>query len=539
MVLHKESLKRSQSIQHLIIEIQMRVSTTAIATPHPDAARAARLAIEQGGNAIDAAAAAMLTLCVVMPMQVGIGGYGGSLVLRTGTGKTVAIDFDTVAPQAFRAELYPNEQTANHGYLALSIPAVIAGLALAIKDHGKLPFSAACKYAADVAEQGFVVSEVFHKQIVQWTTRTDPVSRHALFSGEIPRVGDLWIQKDQAKLLRRLATDGPDAFYHGEIPRAICKQIQAHGGILTEADFASYEPRYVEPLEIEYRGHTILTPPPPSGGLTTLQILKTLEQFDLTKIEPFSAEYYHLFAEATKLCWQDRSSTAGDPAFVEMPIAQLLSSEHAAGKAAQIRSGKLAASRAEKPTGPHTANVLVADADGDLVSITCTQGFLFGSQVVIDGLGLVMGHGMSRFDFDRNSPNYPHPGKRPFHNMAPMIALRDGRSRFAVGLPGGTKIVTVTAQLMVNLIDFGLTPEQAVTAPRIHVETHDPIAASSAVPDAILHKLEAMGHTTRRGQDVGGPAPEIAGNANALAIDPITGLPASAAQAGSDAAIQF
>lgn len=522
-----------------------RPTTASVAAPHPEAARAGQLAIQQGGNAVDAAAAAMLTLCVVMPQQVGLGGYGGSLVLHRAkpapsSSNVVCIDFDTVAPENFRAALYPTEQEANIGYLAVTVPAVIAGLALAVKDHGRLPFSAACQYAADLAERGFPVDATYHKQILQWSTRTDPVSRKALFPDALPQVGELWVQRDKAKLLRRLAGEGPDAFYRGDIPRTICRQVQAHGGILTENDFASYRPRYVDPLTITYRGNTVYTPPPPSGGLTTFQILKTLEHFDLSSVEPFSADYFHLFAEATKLCWQDRHATAGDPDFVNIPVAKLLSTEHAAAKAAQIRTGSLAFSAPEKPSGAHTANILVSDPDGNLVSVTATQGWLFGSTVVIDGLGVVLGHGMSRFDYSpSDSPNAPAKGKRPFHNMSPTIVVKDNQPRFAVGLPGGPKIVTVTAQLLVDLIDFHLSPAATVAAPRIHIETQEPIAASSGVTDATLRALEELGHKTVRGQTVGGPPTEIAGTANALAIDPATRIATAASQAGPTAALNF
>lgn len=519
----------------------MNHPTTSIAAPHPDAARAAQLAIQAGGNAVDAAVAAMLTLCVVMPQQVGLGGYGGSLILHApSASRPICIDFDTVAPRAFRSDLYSDPQFANHGPLATTVPAVIAGLALAVKDHGKLPFSAACQYAADLAERGFPVDAVYHRHILQWSTRTDPVSRRALFPDKLPEIGELWIQNDKARFLRKLASDGPESFYHGDIPRAICRQLQSAGGILTAEDFTSYKARYVDPLAISYRQCNIITPPAPSGGLTTLQILKTLEHFDLSSVQPFSAEYFHLFAEATKLCWQDRNATAGDPDFVKIPVADLLSADHAAAKASHIRTNVIASSPPERPTGPHTANILVSDPDGNLVSVTATQGYLFGSQVVIEGLGLVLGHGMSRFDFSSpNSPNVPVVGKRPFHNMAPAIVLQNGKPRFAVGLPGGPKIVTVTTQLLINLIDFHLTPEQAVTAPRIHVETQDPIGVSSAVPDTVLRALEAMGHTTVRGQTVGGPPTEIAGTANALSIDPVTRIPVAASQGGPGAALNF
>jgi gamma-glutamyltranspeptidase/glutathione hydrolase len=183
-------------------------------------------------------------------------------------------------------------------------------------------------------------------------------------------------------------------------------------------------------------------------------------------------------------------------------------------------------------------NILTADSAGNVVSMTATQGSLYGSTVVIDGLGLVMGHGMSRFDLVEGSPNAPAAGKRMLHNMAPMVLVGpDGQARGAVGLPGGRKIVTVTAQLVVNLLDFGLAPGAAIRAPRVHVEDDEPVAVSSAVPDAVVEQLRALGHTVRRGQDTGGPPEEIGGVANALGIDPDTGAVSVASHAGEAAAM--
>jgi gamma-glutamyltranspeptidase/glutathione hydrolase len=344
-----------------------------------------------------------------------------------------------------------------------------------------------------------------------------------------------------AGLLRRLAADGPGAFYHGDIPRAIVRQVRDHGGILAEEDFAAYRPTLVEPLAIGYRGHRVLTPPPPSGGLTSLQILRTLEQFDLSGLPPWGAEYFHLVAEAAKLAWRDRAASLGDPDVTPIPVARLLSDETARANAARIRRDGVVPGergRVGAPGPPHTVNVVTADAAGNAVSMTATNGYLYGSAVVIDGLGLVMNHGMSRFDLTPGSPNTPAPGKRMVHNMAPTVLLGpDGKARGAVGLPGGPKIVTVTAQLTVSLVDFRATPAAAVTVGRVHAEADEPVAVSSAVPDAVIEELRALGHTVRRGQDVGGPPTEIGGMANALVIDPDTRTVSAASQAGEGAAV--
>jgi gamma-glutamyltranspeptidase / glutathione hydrolase len=534
-----------------------RPANAAIATPNPAAAAAGRAILLRGGNAVDAAVAAMLTCCVVEPAMVGLGGYGGSMVAflaspDRGTqaawvaapgGRTVAIDFDSRAPLNYRPDLYAADRSNyESGYLSITVPAVVAGLNLALTQFGTLPWSAVSEPAIAHADNGVLVTAKLKVPLTTWANKADPVSRRALLPGEtVPGKMEFWDQPDLARLLRRLSAEGPAAFYHGDIPRTIVGQIRDFGGILTERDFSEYRPTLVEPLAIDYRGHRVLTPPPPSGGITSLQILKTLEHFKLSDLPPWSAYYFHLVAEAARLSWIDRAKYLGDPEVTPIPVEDLLSTEAARKKAARIRPDGATPRERDNmntPSSPHTVNIVVADAAGNVVSMTATHGYLFGSTVAIDGLGLLMNHGMSRFDLTPGSPNAPAPGKRMFHNMAPAIVVSpNGKPRAAVGLPGGPKIVTVTAQLVASLVDFGATPAQAVSAGRIHAEADGPLAVSAAVSDAVVAELRALGHTVRRGQDVGGPPQEIGGPANALVIDAETGAVSAASQSGDAAAV--
>jgi gamma-glutamyltranspeptidase/glutathione hydrolase len=507
----------------------------------------------RGANAVDASVAAMLACCVAEPAMVGLGGYGGSLVAHLASpdasapgGRSVAIDFDSRAPLTYRPEVYGTDRSKyDTGYLSITVPAGVAGLDLALSRFGTLPWAAVAEPAIELAENGIPVTPELKRQLDGWAAKADAVSRRALVAdGVVPAVGTVWTQPALAQLLRRLSAQGPATFYHGDIPRTIVRQVRAHGGILGEDDFANYRPTLVEPLAIDYRKYRVLTPPPPSGGLTTLQILKTLEQFDLSAVKPWSADYFHLVAEAAKLSWQDRATSLGDPDVTPIPVNDLLSAEAAAEKARRIRGAQQGErgcvgvpACGSPPSSAHTVNIAAADAAGNVVSITATLGYLFGSAVVIDGLGLVMNHGMSRFDHAPGSPNAAAPGKRMVHNMAPTIVLdNDGRPFAAVGLPGGPKIVTVTAQLVISLVDFHATPKQAVTAGRVHAEGGEPVAVSAAVTDAVIARLQAIGHTVRRGQDVGGPPAEIGGVANVVRIDPASGVVSAASQAGAAAA---
>ena len=507
------------------------------ATPHPEAAAAARRAFEHGGNAIDAAAAATMTLCVCSPGSVGLAGYGGCMVAHLAGGRgAVTLDFDSRAPLAYRDELYmgkPDDVT-KHGYLSVSVPGVVAGVAYAVQHFGRRPFADAVAHAIEVAEHGFEMDERHHKLLVEWKDRADAASRTALFpTGEIPAAGKPWVQADLGRLLRRLAADGPDAFYHGEIPRQIVRQVHDHGGILAEEDFATYKPTVVQADTVRYRGLQFYTPPAPSGGMTSLQILKALEQFDLKSMEPWGSRFIHTLAEVTKACWRDRERYFGDPDAVEIPAAELLSERHAIAIAKAV--GDRASDLSPPPVRPeadHTVNVIAADVDGNVVSMTSTQGEMLGSGVVIEGLGLIVGHGMSRFTFQPGHPNAPAPGKRMHHNMSPMVAVRDGRPEIVIGMPGGLKIPNVSAQIAVNLIDFRRSPTDAIKHPRLHTTGAEPITLSPRVPEPVVAELERMGHKVVKLAAMGGPA-------NAMTIDPATGgVIAAASEAGAKCVVE-
>jgi gamma-glutamyltranspeptidase/glutathione hydrolase len=243
-----------------------------------------------------------------------------------------------------------------------------------------------------------------------------------------------------------------------------------------------------------------------------------------------------MLAEAMKICWQERHRYLGDPDFVSIPMEQLIGQPAAEARARQIegQEGSVPPSPLPAPRSdsPHTSNVLAIDAEGNLVSLTATQGWMYGSHLVVDGMGLVLNHGMSRFDYVPGHPNTPAPGKRMQHNMAPMFGLRDGRPAFAVGMPGGPKIVSVTAQLALDTIALGATPAAAITAPRIHTEGDEPLLVSHHMPSNVVAELEKLGHTIRREDDMGGPV-------NVLTVNPQTGKIEAASGEGTGSVAGF
>ncbi len=462
--------------------------------------------LQGGGNAVDAAVAGMLATCVVAPYSVGIAGYGGSFVMYDAAKKRVfAVDFDSRAPLAYKPELFTDPSKQKNGYLAVGTPGVIAGLELILRKFGTMTWADACAPAIALAEEGVVVTPLLTIEFKEFLGKADPDSLKALLPASTPPTnGQRWVQKDLGRLIRRIAAD-PKSFYHGEIPREIVRQVRAHGGILSEEDFARYEPRVVDAVHVNYHGIDLHTPPPPSGGLTTLSILKTLEDFDLGAREKWGASYFELFSEASRLCWDERRRFFGDPDFVYAPLDELLSDEAARERGRRIRNGPRLPFYHSTDEGQHTANIVTVDSKHNLVSLTATQGDAWGSHVVIDGMGLPIGHGMSRFTAKPGHPNSAAPGKRVQHNMSPLVMTRGGKPYAAIGMSGGPRIVTITGQAVVSLVDFKLRPGEAVRAPRVHTDGDEPLQASRDLPAQVWNELILMGHEMTYPPSMGGP----------------------------------
>ena len=496
-----------------------------------EAATAARDIVRQGGNAIDAALSALLVQCVIEPKNVGIGGYGGCLVLfHAKSGRVRAIDFDSRAPRKFDPATF-NPSSARHGCLAVGVPGVVAGIDLALREYGSLPFTAVAKPAVALAEQGVVVTRELAASFKNLVKHMDPVSRRAFFPNGVLSQGATWVQKDLARLIRRLGDEGPESFYTGEIATTIARRVRHGGGTLEVDDFRDYRASIVEPLHTVHRGHDLYTPPLPSGGLTSLCILKTLSEFDAAKLDPWGVEYIELFAGASNLCWAERFEHFGDPEFVNVPVDDLLSDDRARARAKILRE-RFPTTATLPANSSSTVNILVKDRDHNLVSLTATHGEGFGSRVAIEGLGLILGHGMSRFDTNPSSPNFPAPRKRPQHNMSPLVILRDDKPYAALGLVGGPKIVTVTAQLAVNLIDFQAGALKVVSAPRIHTEGDEPTLITSNTRADVVNELRSKGRRVKTVPSIGGPA-------NAIVIDPETQNVQAAATSGPSGVLVF
>ena len=479
--------------------------------------------LRAGGNAVDAAVAAAFTEGVVEPLHNGIAGYGGCMVVYlAGRRRVVAVDCNSTAPAAASEEMFTIEKwpppagyrvpgRANvFGPLAVGVPGVVAGLCLALRRYGTMPLEEVVKPAISAARFGYVPGRRNRLGLVEnaavWRRDYPETARLLLKDGRPPRRGERVTNPELARTLEELAEGGPSIFYRGQLAERIASRVEELGGCLTAQDMRRYRARVVEPYSGSYRDCRLFTPPLGAGGLTTLQMLRLLEACDPGEMT--AAERLHHLAEAMKTCWPERLERCGDPAFVDIdPEAEL--SDELAGRLMRRMKRGLRSPGPGRLVAPEpiscTSHISVADAAGSLVSLTQTHGGPFGSMVAVPGTGLLLGHGVARFDPRPGLPNSIAPGKQPLHNMAPFIALRDGRPFAAFGLPGGRTIPNNQVTLAVGLIDRGLDPRQTLEAARLHTEGAEPLEVERRAGKRVLEGLRKLGHRVEPVTGIGGP----------------------------------
>jgi gamma-glutamyltranspeptidase/glutathione hydrolase len=494
-----------------------------------DAALATKVGADMlaaGGNAVDAAVAAALALAVVHPTAGNVGG-GGFAVARVG-GQSYALDFRETAPAAATHDMYLEPgRTVSHdsreGWRAAGVPGAIAGLHEAWHRLGsrRKTWADLVAPAIDLAEHGFVVDADFAKSIDRVHDRLAkfPASA-ALFlpGGAPPAVGSTWRDPDLAALLRRVAHDGPSAFYEGPVAASIAKAMKSGGGLVTAADLKAYAAEWRTPIEFEYRGrHVIGLPPPSSGGATLAMIAHILAGWDLRSLGWHSPAEVHLTAEAMRRAFAARNERLGDPKFVHNPIEELLSDGWATAQRSTIATDRATPSTALVPggatrpvEGTHTTHLSVVDGDGNAVALTTTINAWFGSGVTVPGLGFVLNDEMddfatvpgtrNMFGLVQGEVNSIAPGKRMLSSMAPTIVLGpSGDVELVLGAAGGPTIITAVFEELSNAVDFGMDIADAVRAPRFHQQDFPDVLTVEAhgMGDDVLHALEAMGHATK------------------------------------------
>lgn len=449
--------------------------------------------LKLGGNAIDAAVAVGYAQAVVNPCCGNIGG-GGFMTIHLANGEDTFINFRETAPAAASANMYLDEKgnvkkgASLYGYLAAGVPGTVLGLDTAQRKYGKLARQQVMEPAIKLAREGFILNrgdtDILDTTIAKF--RDDPEAARIFLrpNGDPLQPGDRLIQADLANTLESIAQNGPDAFYQGKIPQAVEAAAKKGGGILTAKDFADFRIAETAPITCSYRGYEFVSAPPPSsGGVTLCEILNVLEGYDLKASGFNSAQTIHTMTEAMRHAYMDRNTFLGDPAFVKNPTEKLLSKEYAAEIRKQIQPEiATPSSRIQPGMEPHekpeTTHYSIVDHSGNAVSTTYTINGRFGSVVIAPSTGFFLNDEMDDFTVKvgeqnmyglvQGATNAIAPGKRPLSSMTPTLVTKDGKVFMVVGSPGGSRIITITLQTVLNIIDHGMAPQEAVDAPRIH-----------------------------------------------------------------------
>ena len=448
--------------------------------------------LKQGGNAIDAAVAVGYALAVTHPCCGNLGG-GGFMTIHLANGKNTFINFRERAPLAAHADMFLDTQgkvvssRSLDGYLAVGVPGTVMGLETAREKYATLPRAVLVAPAIKLAEEGFVLTRGDVDVLAEGSDgfrKEANVAAIFLNHGRPFLPGERLVQKDLAATLRGVSSGGADAFYHGAIPAAVSAASHANGGLLTPEDFSAYAATESAPVSCPYRGYTIVSAPPPSsGGITLCEMLQILEGYPLKALGFHSSGEVHVLTEAMRFAYRDRNTYLGDPAFIDNPTARLLSAPYAEKIRAQIQANRATPSSSLQGRGSAdehatTTHYSVVDRLGNAVSVTYTINDSFGAKVIAGNTGFFLNDEMDDFTAKPGVPNVfglvqgkanaVAPGKRPLSSMTPTLVFKDGKPVLVVGTPGGSRIITTVLEVIVNVLDHGMTLQQAVDAPRIH-----------------------------------------------------------------------
>jgi len=484
-----------------------------MAAAHPLAAQVGVEILKKGGNAIDAAVATAFSLNAVEPNASGIGGGGFMLVRFAKTEEIIVIDYREHAPAAATKDMFASEQAKKEywsklGGKAVAVPGTLMGLTTALEKYGTMTLAEVMEPAIFYMENGFEVSEtlsyIIKKNFDKLADWNDS-EKIAYFKEGLPlEVGDVIIQSDLAKTYHEILDKGISHFYGGELGQKVVDAVQVAGGIMTLDDLKAYQPFIRKPVLGNYHGYDIYSMcPPSSGGTHLIQILNIMENFDITKIKYHGPTHISIMAEAMKMAFADRSKYMGDPSFVkDIPIEGLISKEYAKFLADQIniRGPKQIIPAGEPTEFEHdsTSHISVIDAAGNMVSLTQTINYFFGSGIIVPDVGIVLNNEMDDFSSNPNSPNAPEPGKIPLSSMSPTIVEKDGEPFMILGTPGGNRIFTAMVQIISNVIDFGMSMDEAIESPRMHCYTSagkaKSILCESRFPSITIKTLRFLGN---------------------------------------------
>ena len=514
---------------------QVVAANGMVASAHTLASQAGVAMLKAGGNAVDAAVAAAFAIGVAEPNATGIGGEGMMVIYLAAKKTAVAIDYRSAAPADIS---FPGGIPAT-GHAAVAVPGTVAGLTLALQKYGTLPLARVLEPAIRIAEGGFTVSATLAPIIVdnfEEIAKNEALSS-VLCPGGLPLEAGATLKNPELGVsLRKIARLGGDVFYHGDIAKAIAAEMASHGGHITSDDLANYRAIERIPVRGSYRGHDLISAPPPVGGMTLVEILQILENFDVAKNPPLSPANVHVMAEAMKRGFADYSAFLADPGFTEVPMAGLLSKPYAKARAAEIDPAKLSprvtAGEPAKFGSPSTTSLSTVDRRGNMVALTQTLSDFFGAKVSIAGTGIILNNEMK--NFSSRGVNAIAPGKRMRTTISPTIMLKAGRPFATLGTPGAARIISTMTLIVSNLVDFKMGIQEAIEAPRFYArDTDTELSVESRIPAETREALSKMGYNVK-------PLGEFDlffGGAQGIVIDARTGRRVGGADPRRDGAV--
>jgi gamma-glutamyltranspeptidase/glutathione hydrolase len=539
----------------------VHASHAIVVSVHELGSRAGADILRAGGNAVDAAVATGFALAVVYPQAGNLGG-GGFMLVRLADGRTHFVDYREKAPAAATANMYLDaqgnviENAGLVGYKAVGVPGSVAGMVYAEKAYGKLTLGQVMAPAIKLARDGYLLAwqdarDFQDKDLAKFSESRRIFQR----DGNYYKQGEVFRQPELARTLKRIAQN-PDDFYRGAMARELAASMQKGGGLITAEDLAHYEVKEREPVRGTYRGYEIISAPPPSsGGIALIEILNILEGYDLAKAGDGSAASIHLTVEAFRRAFYDRAEFLGDPDFSKIPVAQLIDKKYGAAWRESIDPAHASVSKGLKrpaifseleqyasqhpqllvvPEPAHTTHYSVVDSEGNAVAVTTTLNDSFGSRVTAEGLGFLMNDEMDDFAAKPGVPNLfgliqgpanvIGPGKRPLSAMTPTMVLKDGKLFLVLGSPGGPRIITTVANILMGVVDYGMNIQEAVNAPRFHHQwLPDVINVEQWFSPDAIRVLGQIGHKVESGETAGGDWAPYWSDGECIAVDLKTG----------------
>lgn len=499
-----------------------------VVSNHPLASSAGAEMLAAGGNAIDAAIATLFTLTVVEPMMVGIIG-GGMAHIRLADGSHRIIDGQSTVPSAVRDTTYTSKPGSAHdvfdtvgdenlnGPKAVATPGSLKAWCETLRRFGTMSLADVLQPAIKHAARGYAATPYLRECISESAVemrKDKPISAIYLPGGEPLKVGERVVQAEYAETLRHIAEHGETALYEGPLGDILVDYMEKTGGFIRRNDLAGYKTVERQPIRADYRGWTILGPPPPAAsGVHIAQMLNILEGYDIGGLGFGTPETIHYLAEVLKIAFADRAAASGDPDYVGVPVEKLTSKAYAEERRRAIDPARaqIWGAGVSQLEGAHTTHMTAADSFGNVIATTQTINSLFGAKIMVPGLGAIANNYMNLFDPRPGHALSLAPGKRVTTSMSPMMALNGGKLRYALGLPGGKRIFPSAMQALVNLIDHGMSLQEAVEAPRVWTEGNA-LEVEQTVPESVRSRLAALGHEVQS-------VPTVAGGMNGIAFD--------------------